>query len=113
VVLNSRVRAGKIRRSVITNVDADRLDVSDSVLVNVTAPAVSGECILLYNAGSEEACACDAGSVRADAFLPGSGKHVMRTTLERDGKEDWYVKLPGNTLSYDELHKANTKDESA
>ena len=50
---------------------------------------------------------CDAGTVRADAFLPGRGQQAMHTTLERDGKEDWSEKLPGNPLSYDELHKAN------
>ena len=49
----------------------------------------------------------DDGTVRADAFLPSAGQMPMWTFANRDGKDDWFEKLQGNGISYDELHKAN------
>lgn len=107
ILLNCNIREGTIRESVLIGVNAEGLNLNNSVLVNVAVPHVRGENVLLYNVGAVEPLAPGVGSVRADAFVPGDGQHAMSTTLERDGKEDWHEKLPGNPLSYDELHRAN------
>lgn len=40
------------------------------------------------------------GALAADIFLPELGRMRMMTRLERDGKEDWEIVLPGNPFSF-------------
>jgi phosphomannomutase len=103
-VLGSKIGRGHIERSVLVNVETDYIDVKDSVLIGVTAPQVSGQDCLVYKVDSQEPLNLETRSVHVDVPLDLEDKVTMETSRDRDGKEDWNERLPGNPLSYAELH---------
>lgn len=107
VLLDCEIAAGSIRGSVLVGVRADHVETSGSVMVNVAASRIAGDGLLLYNVPESVDLELDAGTVRADAFLPDRGRLAMWSRIERDGKIDWDERLPGNDVSWSELHAAN------
>ncbi len=106
-ILGSTLGVGRIRRSLVLGTFLGQVDIEDSVLINVTAPAVTARSCLLYNLAESQELRIVEGTVRADAFIPGSGRHTMQTQLRSDGGKDWFTALPGNDLSYADLHRLN------
>jgi len=88
-------------------VTADVVDVSDSVVVACGAPEIRAKGALLYNVSDEGGVAANIGDVRVDAYLPPDERVVLHTRLDRNGRNDWETRLPGNALSYAELHRRN------
>lgn len=107
VLIDCEIAAGRVEGSVLVGVRAGWVDVKDAVAVNVVAPALLAEDALAYNAAASEPLELAAGTVRVDAVLPGRGRVPLTTRTDRDGKDDWDVRLPGNALSWSELHAAN------
>jgi hypothetical protein len=109
VVLASDVKAGRVSKSVLSSVTSSKVDVEGSILVNVSARRVVGKGLVLYNVveDSEDGLDLPDGSVRADIFIPGTGKVVMSSTTGTDGGQAWKVRLEGNDMSFEEAYKAN------
>jgi hypothetical protein len=100
---------------VVVGVTADRVDVTDCVVVRASAPEIRGAGALLYNADDDTPVALAAGDVRADAVV-GDRKLSLRTTLDADGGVDWKQVRPGNEVSYEQLYALNDRragEESA
>ncbi len=103
-----RISSGRIRNSVLVGVEADHLDIADSVIINSSLKSVSGHGCLLYNVHETEPLQLSAGSVRADATLSPPYDHIaMHSSLSRDGATDWNQRVNGNVMSYAELYLHN------
>jgi hypothetical protein len=105
-LVNSTIRSGRVKNSILIGVQADHLDISDSILLNVSVKNLQGQKCLLYNVFEEEPLIFDEGTIRADVFLPNHHKQIKLTTFQgRDGKADWYTRLPWNHLSYEDMYE--------
>ena len=107
ILIDCQIKEGSIEGSVLVGVVADRIDTENSVMINVAAPDVCGNELLLYNVVDKLSLQLDDGTVRADAFIKGYDQMPMWTFRDRDGKDDWDVKLEGNVVNYGELNKMN------
>jgi hypothetical protein len=107
VLIGCRIVAGRIRNSVLVGVAAPRVDVENAVVVGVAAPAIAGRGVLLYNVLSETPLRPADGTVRADVIPPDGEPLICCTDRSRDGGRDWYERLPGNAMSYDEIAEHN------
>lgn len=106
-VVGCQISSGRVRNSVLVGVQAKHVEVEDTVLIQVAAPEIAGASGLFYNVADQGPLRFEPGCVRADAFLPGAGSHAMRTRLDRDGRADWEQRLPGNPMSFADLHLKN------
>lgn len=105
-VSHSRLGASSIHNSVVIGVTADKLRLSNSLLINSEVNTFEGENTLLYNVVEDLPQHFSKGTVRSDLFIPSKNEHIkMSTQMARDGKEDWLVHLEGNVYSYEELHE--------
>ncbi len=102
-VRGSRIGGGRIRRSILVNVDAEEVDIDESVVICVTAPAIRGRRFVAYNIADGEPIALGGNQVRADVVLDGEV-----TTMHGDsdgGRDAWETLLPGNPCTFAELHE--------
>ena len=107
ILVNCSIGRGAIQRSVLVGVTADAVDVSDSVVIASGAPEIRARGALLYNVCDVGGVEAKVGDVRADAYLPPDERVVLHTRLGRNGRDDWETRLPGNAMSYAELHRRN------
>lgn len=115
IVLDSKLRKGKVEGSVVARCKIGDIQVENSVLVNVTAKKVTGKNLVLYNVcdDSEEGLILADGEVRADCFLECASegtkkKIVLNSNIETDGGKAWKERLPNNDHSFEEANKANS-----
>ncbi|RMD74230.1 MAG: hypothetical protein D6820_17105 [Lentisphaerae bacterium] len=107
IVLDSNINRGKLKNAIVAGVVADEIFCEDALIINSAFTRLEGNEILLYNVVEPVAVQFKPGQVRADIFHPGQVHWKMLTTMNRDGKKDWDVCLPGNPMSYAELHRTN------
>ncbi|MCP4608412.1 MAG: hypothetical protein GY845_06845, partial [Planctomycetes bacterium] len=96
---------GKIRDCVLMDVSADKIDISNSVIVDSSLSQMRGKQALLYNCIDIEGLKLSPETVVADVFMPSQGRIRMKTELVRDGKEDWDNVIPGNPYSFSALSR--------
>lgn len=101
---------GTARNSVLVRSCVGSLDVSNAMLVNVTARRVTGSNFLLYNVvdDSEDGLVMEEGSVRADVFFPGGKVLSMRSTVYTHGGNAWHEAVCGNPCSFNDVYVRNT-----
>jgi hypothetical protein len=112
VLLNSQA-SGRIRNSLLVNVNVEALDIENCVLVNVKAPGLSARDGIFYNLANSAAITAADGAVIAMTHYTDRPAIVMHTNIHRDGGADWQDCLPGNSHSYDALHRMNQDEPSA
>ncbi len=95
--------SGKISNCVLISSMANNIEISDSVLVNSVLAKTQANQVLMYNCAPLANANLGRGDVVADIFLPRRGRMRMVTALERNGKDDWEIVIPGNPCSYAEL----------
>ena len=113
IVLDCSIGGGRIRNSVLVGVRADHVDLEDAVLMACAAPEIEALGCLLYNVADAGRLSSGPGEVRADSFLPPDDRVEVRTTLDRDGRADWAVRIGDNALSYAELSQRNQRIDPA
>ena len=110
VLLKCSIGGGRIGRNcVLVNVSAPSVELDNVILVNVssTVPIV-GSGGLLYNVvHSAEDGVLEATAVRADVFSPGAGHLQLRSERGTDGGKAWNETVHGNPMSFDAVYKAN------
>ncbi|NQT71513.1 MAG: hypothetical protein HQ553_01940 [Chloroflexi bacterium] len=112
IVVNTDAK-GKVKNSVLMAVNADKLDVVDSVIVGSSLSEVNAEESLIYNCVDLNTLKPSPSEVVADIFLPSNGRTRMRTGLNRDGKDDWEITILGNPYSFEALGRiVGSKPES-
>ncbi len=104
-LLNCNIASGKIRNSVLINVNAQYVEINDGFIVNTTAKSIQAEHALLYHALEENHLQLKDNQVRADVFIPDTKQHLkLHTSLQKDSKEEWNHHLSANPLSWKDLH---------
>jgi len=108
VVLATKAKSGSVTNSLVAKCNIGALEVTNSVLVNVTARSVKGNGLVLYNVvdNSEEGLTFADGEVRSDVFLPGEKVSVV-SHLDIDSGKAWKDKVGQNTHSFEDVHTAN------
>lgn len=96
-----------IENSILVNVSAEKAHISNSILINVQAQQIEAEESLAYHVEEKGALHLQKDAVRADAACK------MLSSLTRDGKKDWSLRLPGNALSYEELWELNQSTQES
>jgi len=111
ILVDSEISRLTARGCVMVGVLADQVSGTGSVLVSVQCPVVQGNDLLLYNVSEAGDIILPPGSIRADVLLPGDGPVALLSHRGRDGKDDWDLRLPGNPMSWAELHACNDAAE--
>jgi hypothetical protein len=105
VLINCRIRGGTIRNSVLIGVDADSLEIENSVIVNSRFSSLNTSQALLYHVNETAPLKLAQGTVRSDVFIPSLQKYYkMYSHINRPGISDWNTTLPQNVLSFSALH---------
>ena len=102
-VSHSFTKTASLKNSVIIGSAADSFAGENIVVINSILGELKGENSLLYNVMEEHSHAHPSGAIRADLRYKGE-KISLNSTLGRDGKTDWNVKLPGNSVTYEEIY---------
>lgn len=103
ILIDCEIDSGTISKSVCIGVKAAHVDISNSVLMGVTAPNISAHQALAYQITDAQPVTLTEKQVRSDVYFPQKKLRLpFYTELQRDGKADWNVCLPKNTLSYSE-----------
>lgn len=98
----------KVKNSVMSNVHTKKIGaVSNSVMVNVTAPCITAKNCVVYNVVSRNPIVLEDGDVLVGMQIPGEDYILMKSNLRNDGKKDWKKVLPSNPLSYEQVYDAN------
>ena len=104
--LNSVVKGGSIKGSLLNGCTIGTCDVEDSILVNVTARSVKGKGVVLYNVVHDGDLVLEDGEVVTNVFVPGQEKLVMKSTTATDGGKVFKTKMDnGNPLSFQDVYK--------
>ena len=102
-------KGGQVTKSCLSRVFASQsMDVSDSLLVGVTAKNISAHGALCYNVvdTTEEGIVLEAGQCRADVIIDGARQSLM-CDVEHDGRVTWKVKVSGNGMTFEDVWKYN------
>lgn len=104
-LVNCRIGSGKIVNSVLVGVEADSIDIKDSVVINSSFCKLQADKCLIYQVRDQDNLVLDPETVRADVILPDSGEHLkFHSKFSRDSKADWHLVLPSNPLSYADFY---------
>jgi hypothetical protein len=114
LLFNCRIRSGKIKDSILINVEADYIEADHCLIMNSHLHTLEAKNCLLYQVTETETLSMKEGTLRADIDF--NKKDITRphlktphlkmyTQLLNDGKADWTVQLPQNPLSYETLHE--------
>lgn len=101
LLINCQI-SGKVKNSILINVEAQDLDVTNTLIINSKIHTLKADQCLLYQV-TETAPLSLEGEVRADVLLPSHKSCKMYAKIEEDGKKNWDTRLPNNTLSFHEL----------
>ena len=104
ILINSEVK-GELKNSVIINSKIDKAKVEKAVIINSTAKGVRGKNLLLYYLDEDRRMKVLPNEVITDITIGRGTKVRMRTSLLRDNKKDWRVRLPQNPFSYSEIER--------
>jgi len=111
IVLNSELTDNKMRCSVLFDVYAEKAEGADSVLINCQAHSIKANMALGYS--NKELTEIDLNNhhVRSEIAIDGHAIAFV-TTIERNSKEDWDIKLQHNSHSYSEAFDLIKKEYS-
>lgn len=108
LLIDCDIKQLNAKNSVLIGVKADMIDSIDSVLCDVQSPEIHATRSLLYHIHDDKTITSPENGVQADVQNPIThAKARFKTTLLRDGKEDWAIRLNGNGFSYCELAEHN------
>ena len=109
ILINTDIERGEIENVILIDSKITLIKARNSVIVSSQARGISGiksglaKNILLYNIREEKRIKTFPAEVITD-IIPGEGTKIrMRTSLLRDGKKDWQVRLPKNIFAYGEI----------
>ena len=109
VLASTVLSGGTIESSVLTNVNAQSVEVSGSILMNVTARSIKGKNCIVYNVvdDSEEGLELEDGQVLVGVILPSGEKLRMKSSIDTDGGKSWKVKVHDNAHTFEDVYKLN------
>jgi hypothetical protein len=108
ILINCDIDDLQVRNSILVNVTGQKVTAHDSILVNSIARDLAVSESLVYNISEENSLALSNGEVRADIFFNDHPNQVVfYTSMRRNNKLDWAIRLPKNNYAFDEVYKLN------
>ncbi len=111
ILINTEIERGEIENVILIDSKITKAKIRNGVIISSQAKGISGfknvsaKNILLYNIKEEKRIKTFSAEVITD-IIPGEGTKIrMRTSLLRDGKKDWQVRLPKNIFAYGEIER--------
>jgi len=105
ILINSEVEKGDIKNSIIVNSKAQRVNVNGAIIVNSEIKNIVSKKVLIYNLKESKGIRALPGEVITDIVVTEGSKIRMKTSLLRDSKKDWKIRLPQNPFSYSEIER--------
>ncbi|MFA6916180.1 MAG: hypothetical protein WC222_07270 [Parachlamydiales bacterium] len=102
ILVNCSIHSGKVRNSILYNVQANRVDCNEVLAIDVEAPTLYGDHALVYEVQSGDPLILEKDGLRADLTVD-DRKIVMYTHIDKDPRADWNRKIEGNPYCYREL----------
>jgi len=104
IIINSHVEEMNVKNSIIVNTTAKKITASKALVINCQLNKALIHNATLYNVSEKNDIVLHPHEVRSDVFFSGDPKQVALYTEEaRNGKMDWEVILPKNTLAYKDV----------
>lgn len=108
IIINCEIDDLQARNSILVNVKGQKVTAHDSIVINSIARDLAVSESLVYNISEENTIALSNGEVRADIFFNDHPNQVVfYTTMWRNNKDDWKVKLPRNDFAFEEVYHLN------
>jgi len=104
ILINSEAK-GEVKNSIILNSQIGKVKLEKAVIINSKVKGLNGKNILLYYISEEKKLKVVPNEVVTDIVIGEGTKIRMRTSLLRDSKKDWTVRLPQNPFSYGEIER--------
>jgi len=111
ILINSEIERGEIENVILVDSKIQKAKIKNGVIISTQAKGILApkgmlvKNILLYNVKEEGRMKVFSAEVVTD-IIPGEGTKIrMRTSLLRDGKRDWQVRLPRNIFAYGEIER--------
>lgn len=111
LLINSDIERGEIENVILVDSKIQKAKIKNGVIISTQAKGILApketlvKNILLYNVKEEGRMKVFSAEVVTD-IIPGEGTKIrMRTSLLRDGKRDWQVRLPRNIFAYGEIER--------
>lgn len=106
LIYNSRVASGNIINSILINVEAEHLDITDCIIINSKLNSLKANRSLLYQLKEHVPFSMNS-EIRADVNIDHQ-YFKFYSNLSDDGKKNWSILLPKNKLSYSGLNQLFT-----
>ncbi|MFH0987542.1 MAG: hypothetical protein V1841_01455 [Patescibacteria group bacterium] len=106
IIINSEIEKGEVKNSIVINVKVKKIKAQKSILLYVKSKSINSKKSLIYNFDEEKGLKTIPNEVITDIFISQGTKIRMRTSLLRDSKEDWTIRLPQNPFSYSEVERS-------
>jgi hypothetical protein len=103
IVIGSNIREGVISKSVVIGLDAEKVDLHESVVMTSVVHSLSAKKALVYSVDEPGSLKMAEGTLRADLYC-GENYLKLCDRIENHPKEEWNRRLPGNPYSWEELY---------
>lgn len=108
IIINCEIDDLQVRNSILVNVKGQKVTAHDSIVINSITRDLAVSESLVYNISEENPLALSNGEVRADIFFNDHPDQVVfYTTMRRNNKQDWSVRLPKNDYAFEEVYHLN------
>lgn len=108
IIINCDIDDLQARNSILVNVKGSKVTAHDSIVMNSITQNLAASESLVYNISEENSLALSNGEVRADIFFNDQPNQVVfYTSMRRNNKLDWNVKLPKNDYAFEEVYHLN------
>jgi len=105
ILINSEIEKGNIKNSILVNSKVKRIKTDQAVIINTNTKYINSKKVLIYNLSEEKGVRALPNEVITDIIASEGTKIRMRTSLLRDSKKDWKIRLPQNPFSYSEVER--------
>jgi len=109
-VFSSTTKSGSIASSVVSAVNAQKIEATGAIIVNCTAKSiVAAEGSVVYNIveNSEGGITAAEGDVLVGVMDEEGNQTVMKSHVSIDGGKAWKTAVAGNELTFEDVYKKN------
>ena len=109
ICLASKIQSGILNSSIASSVNSTVCNVTNCILINVTAKSIAAKNCVIYNVvdDSDEGIVLPDGAVMTNVFLPSKPKLVQMSSVTTDGGKMFKSKITLNQFSFDDVYKMN------
>lgn len=105
MIINSEIEKGSIENSIIFGSKIKRAKIKRAIIINSEIKNINSKRVLIYNLREPKGIRALPNEVITDIIVAEGTKIRMRSSLVRDSKKDWKIRLPQNPFSYSEIER--------